>query len=325
MKSLPSILAAVFLVAVLALYMCTFQVRSTEVAIIKKFGQADPEPIEVAEGDPSFFAGLHVKWPWPIQSVAKYDKRIRLLEDRIEETPTRDSKQIILTTYTGWRIADPYTFHTQYQDVEAGESALRARIRTHKKAVIGLHDFSDLVSTDPEDRKLDEIEAQMREAVAGVALKEFGIDIVMFGIKKLTLPQSVTEQVFKTMKSAQETKAQAYKSEGNAEAQRIEAEAMQARQRILAVVTNKVAEIESEGQAEVGRIYAQFREHPELRIFLDELRALEEMIRTRTTIFMDTDMVPMNLWDSAKRMLPADASAALLKQDGTAESVTRDR
>ena len=106
MKNLPSILAAIFLAGVLVLYMCTFQVRSTEVAILKTFGQANPEPIGVPENDDSFFAGLHFKWPWPIQSVAKYDRRIRLLEDRIEETPTQDSKQVIITTFTGWTISD---------------------------------------------------------------------------------------------------------------------------------------------------------------------------------------------------------------------------
>ena len=34
MKNLPSVIAAIVLVAVLVMYMCTFQVRSTEVAIV---------------------------------------------------------------------------------------------------------------------------------------------------------------------------------------------------------------------------------------------------------------------------------------------------
>jgi membrane protease subunit HflC len=302
MKNLPSILAAIFLVGVLALYMCTFQVRSTEVAILKTFGQANEEPIEVSDQDQSFFAGLHFKWPWPIQSVAKYDRRIRLLEDRIEETPTQDSKQIIITTFTGWTISDPYKFHKQYQTVEAGEKALRDRIRSEKKAIIGRHDFSEFVSTDPADRKLPEIEDELMASVAGMAQADFGIRIEMFGIKQLTLPQSVTEAVFKTMKTAQTTKAEAYRSEGEAAAKKIIADAEQARSRILAVVSHKVSSIESEAQAEVGRIYEKFQEHPELRMYLDELRAFRELLRDRSTLFLDPTMSPINVMDPDRRV-----------------------
>ena len=320
MKSIPSIIAAVILVAVLVLYMCTYQVRSTEVAIIKTFGEADKEPIEVDEGDRSFFAGLNFKWPWPIQSVEKYDKRIRLLEDRIEETPTLDSKQIILTTFTAWTISNPYKFHTRYQTVEAGEEALRTHIRSAKKTVIGNHDFSDFVSTKEEDRKLDEMQQEMLSAVAEVAREEFGIEIKMFGIKQLGLPENVTEAVFTTMKSTQKIKAERYRSEGRAEGDRIVATAEATAERIHAVVQRKVDEIEARGLAEVGRIYAQFREHEELRIFLDQLRALEEIMRTRTEIFMDTDFQPVNLFSPAKRLMPAPPN--LDEEQGGPEAVS---
>jgi membrane protease subunit HflC len=303
MKSLPSIIAAIVLVVVLLTYMCTFQVRSTEVAIIKTFGQADQEPIEVDDESDAFFGGMHLKWPWPIQSVEKYDKRLRILEDRIEETPTLDSKQIILTTFAAWTISDPYKFHTRYQTIEAGEDALRSRIRGVKKAIIGSHDFSDFVSTRSDERKLREIEVEMERAIADEARDEFGISIKLFGIKQLSLPQSVTEAVFETMKTAQEIKAKTYRSEGDAEASRIVAGAEATVQRIGAVVSRKVAEIESEGLAEVGAIYAQFTEHEELRIFLDQLRALENILQRRTELFLDTTMQPVNLFDESTRMM----------------------
>lgn len=312
MRSLPSIIAAVFLVTILVLYMCTFQVRSTEVAIIKTFGQAQRTPIRVAESDQSFFAGLRFKWPWPIQSVAKYDTRIRLLEDRIEESPTRDGKQIILTTFTGWTISDPYKFHTQYQTIAAGESALRKRIRTYKKAIIGLHDFSDFVSLDPAERKLDQIEDEMLSAVQEEAAREFGIKIRAFGIKQFTVPETVTEAVFKTMKAEQTQKAQRYKSEGDAEAAKILAEANESASRIMAVVNRKVSEIRSRGLEQVGAIYAKFREHAELKIFLDSLAAVEDIMRFRSTIFLSTDTPPMHVFDARKRILKPGLAAQIV-------------
>jgi membrane protease subunit HflC len=311
MKNLPSIIAAIVLAAVLVLYMCSYQVRSTEVAIIKTFGEASQEPIRVREDDDSFFAGLRFKAPWPIQSVVKYDTRIRLLEDRVEETPTQDSKPIILTTFTGWTISDPYTFHRRYQTVKAGEEALRNRIRTHKKAVVGQYDFSDFVSTRPEDRKLEQIEQEMFEAVAATAQEEFGITVTMFGIKQLNLPESVTKAVFDTMKTTEENKAKNYRTEGKAEAERIVARATAAEQRILAVARRKVAEIQSQALAEVGEIYKKFRGHEELRIFLDELDALEEIMRTRTEVFFDTFTSPTNVFESTRRLKDSQAGVEL--------------
>ena len=300
-KSLPSFIAAVILVSVLAAYMCTYQVRSTEVAIVKTFGEASEEPIRIDESDKRLFAGLHFKWPWPIQSAENYDTRIRLLKDRIEETPTIDNKQIILTTFTAWSIGDPYKFHTSYQTVEAGEDALRSRVRTVKKAIIGKHAFSDFVSTQKKDRKLQEIEQEMMQAIEADAREQFGIDIKMFGIKQLSLPKSVTEAVFATMKTDKETTAQRYKSEGKAEANRIVATAEAKAERIRAVVDRKVAKMESKGLAEVGKIYSQFREHEELRIFLDKLRSLEIILSNRTEIFLDESTQPTDLFDNEVR------------------------
>ena len=142
MKNFGTIIAAVFLGIVLVLYMCTFQVRFTEVAIKKTWGEPDEDAIT----EP----GLKLKWPRPIQSVVVYDRRIRILEDRTEETRTIDGKNLLLTTFTLWRITDPVKFHTNFPvSVEDGEKKLRTTIITNKHAVTGRHEFSDFVSTDP--------------------------------------------------------------------------------------------------------------------------------------------------------------------------------
>jgi len=301
MKSLPTIIAAIILAAALLGWMCTFQVRSTEVAILKTFGRAAEEPITVDESDLSFFAGLHFKWPAPIQTVAKYDRRLRLLEDRIEETPTNDDRQIIVTTFTAWTISDPYKFHTKYRTIEDGETALRNRVRSYKKAVIGTHGFSEFVSDNPEERNLPGIEKEIRDQIALDAARDFGIEVRMFGIKQIGLPASVSQEVFNAMKADKETRATNFKSQGNAEGERIVAEANEVAARIRSVVSGRVSEIEAEGLQEVGKIYSAFAEHQELRIFLDKLRALEKILMFRTEIFMDTEDAPVDVMVPHKR------------------------
>ncbi len=286
MRNLPTLLAAVVVVAILGFYMCTYQVRFTEVAIKKTFG----EPDEDTQKDP----GLYVKWPWPVQSVVKFDRRIRVLEDRTEETITADSKNVIITTATMWNIEEPYKFHRSFpRGVEDGEKALREAIRSEKKAVVGQYDFANFVSTHKEDRKLREIEGKMLARFEGVWLERHGVEIRNFGITKLTLPQSVTEAIFDSMKKAEQNKAATYKAEGAAQADQIVASANATRERILAVARRRADEIRNEGEREVSEIYKEFQEYPELRIFLDKINALGETFRNETTLILDpADLSP---------------------------------
>lgn len=294
MKNLGTILAAVFLGAVLLLYMCTFQVRFTQVAIKKTWGK----PAEHAITEP----GLRFKWPRPIQSVVTYDKRIQGLEDQTAETRTIDGKNVLLTTYTLWKIADPRKFHTNFPTgVAEGEKKLRTTVITHKNAVTALHEFGDFVSTDPRKRKIREIEREIQEAVAQDAMSEYGIEVVDFGVKRLGLPQSVTSAVFGSMKSHEEAKAQRYIAEGRATADDTLATANAMKGRILAEVRRKVAEIQTEAERVVSAYYKEFDQRPELRIFLDKLRTNAEALRGRTTIILDTKEAPWDVWEESSR------------------------
>jgi len=298
MKNLGTILAAVFLALVLVLYMCTFQVRFTEVAIKKTWGN----PAKDAIIEP----GLKLKWPSPIQSVVVYDKRIRMLEDKTEETRTVDGKNVILTTFAAWRIADPAQFHTNFPaGVEDGERKLRTTIGTAKQAVIGQHEFSDFVSTDPEKRKIRKIEEKIRNTVAADAVKEFGIEIVDFGIKKLGLPQTVTTAIFESMKQAEQAKAARYQAEGEARANDIIASAQATVDRIRAATRKQAEAIKADAELVVSEYYKEFARYPELRIYLDSLNTVRRGLQERTTLILDSKESPWNVFDEqVRRQIP---------------------
>lgn len=294
MKNLGTIVSAVFLAAVLLLYMCTFQVRFTEVAIMKTWGK----PADEAITEP----GLNFKWPPPIQTAVIYDKRIRILEDRTEETRTVDGKNLVVTTFTLWRIKDPARFHTNFPGgVEEGEKKLRTTVIAHKQAVIGQRRFDEFISTRPEQRKIREIEQEIQSLVAQDAMSQYGIEVVGFGLKKLALPEAVTTAIFDSMKSHEQAKASRYRAEGDARAAAILADAHAAETRILSAVNDKVAGIEAEAQRVVNQYYKEFDEHPELRIFLDTLHTIGEALRHRATLIIDTQQAPWDVLDVNQR------------------------
>jgi len=245
MKNLGTILAALFLTGVLVLYMCTFQVRFTEVALLKTWGRPAKEAITEA--------GLWWKWPPPIQTAVIYDQRARILEDRTLETRTVDGKNLLVTTFTVWKIVDPVKFHTNFpQGVEEGEKTLRTMIVATKQAVIGQRSLSEFISVRESDRHLREIEDEIRLAATADAKSQFGIEILDFGIKKLGLPESVTSAIFQSMKSNEEKKAAGYRASGEARATDIEAEARAAESRILSAARQKADEIRSEAERVVS-------------------------------------------------------------------------
>ncbi len=306
MKNLGTILAALFIVVVLVLYMCAFQVRFTEVVIKKTWGKPAGEAIT----EP----GLGFKWPPPIQSIVRYDKRIRILEGRTEETRTVDGKNLVITTFTLWRIEDPYKFHTNFPGGEEdGEKKLGTTIGSHTHAVIGQRRFDEFISTDPADRKLEEIEQEIQTAVATDAVNEYGIEVVGFGIKRLGLPQSVTTAIFDSMKSHEHAKAARYQAEGEARANDLLAEAQASETRILAAAKDKVAQIETEAKRVVSEYYKEFDKHTELRIYLDKLRTLAEALQENTTLIIDTGEFPWDVFDETVRQrIPLEGASGEL-------------
>lgn len=315
MNKVITLVGALVLLLVFAFYMCSFKVRSTEIAVLKTFGKFEEDDIKTA-------AGLYRKWPWPIQTKVVIDNRIRILKDAYEETQTRDSQNIMVMTYTAWKIdeSNPYQFHIANNSSErAAEDKLRSLIQARKKSVVAQHDLADLVNTDVDKFKFDEIEDELLRETAATAKREYGIEIKTVGIRRLSFPKSVSEEIFKRMKTTEEGKAAKYQTEGQAEAQAIVSRASAIARNILAVAERLAKEIKGEADAEVGEFYKEFDEHVELRLFLDQLEATVRSLRERTTLILDRRMAPFDLFEfmppSADRAERTSSTAAPGERD----------
>src|SRR5436190_16986744 len=93
-----TIIIGIVLILVFVLLLFVFQVRTTEVAVVTTFGRAT-RPITAP--------GPYFKWPWPIQKVQKFDKRIHNFESKFEQVLTPDGYSLLIMAYTGWTISQP--------------------------------------------------------------------------------------------------------------------------------------------------------------------------------------------------------------------------
>ena len=106
--------------------------------------------------------GLYFKWPPPIESVQKFDSRARGLVAELGETPTKGAVPIIVNTYIVWRIAEPLAFFNAVGGaISDAESKLLSQISDAQNKVIGRHEFSEFVNSDPSKIKFDDIEKEM--------------------------------------------------------------------------------------------------------------------------------------------------------------------
>ena len=107
-------LLGIAVVAIFGTAIFSYQVQSTERAVVLTFGSIS------GVRDP----GLHFRWPLPIQKIVKYDIRLRCFDGNIgklEETTTADGKNITVSIYTVYRLKNLEKFQSAGGNIVSAE------------------------------------------------------------------------------------------------------------------------------------------------------------------------------------------------------------
>lgn len=256
-------------------------------AVVAHFG----EPTRILEE-----SGAHLKWPWPIDSYYLFDARNRIYNTRFTQTLTRDKKAVILLTYIVWRVSSPLTFLQSVGTVSNAEEKVEGLVSSSKNNVMGNYDLANLVSTDPSQLKLEEIEAKILEAVAPHALKSFGIEISKLGIKRLAYPENNVKAIFNQMRAERGQYAAKYRAEGRMQASIILSETDLEIAKINAEAVKKAAAIKGQADREAAEIYAEaHKKGREFYKFNRSLEVLEKMLNQNAIFIMRNDQPPFNV------------------------------
>lgn len=280
MKNLWALVFVVMIIGVLSLFLFSFQVRETEVALVTRFGK----PVKSVD-EP----GWNLRWPPPINVIYKFDSRGQLYESVLEDTTTRGGDPINVTSYIVWRIGDPQKFLESVHDTTGAERVLDSLLRNTQNSVIGQYYFSDFVNSDPAKIKFAEIEEKMAESIRGHAMEEYGIEIDLIGIKKLGISKDITKEVFARMRADRKRRTEEILAEGWAEAEKIKSEANSTRDELLAVVQAEAKAIRGKGDAEAAKYYKMLESEPELAMFLRDIETLRTILKEKTTIILTED------------------------------------
>lgn len=258
--------------AVGVLLLSLFMVDEREHAIKLQFGEiirTDYEP------------GLHMKIPF-VNNVLKYDDRILTRNNPNEKFLTLEKKNLEVDFYVKWRITDP----GQYYRSVAGDELIATNrlieiIKDGIRAEFAKRTVQEVVTA---DRR--EIMDDMMEKASQTA-SELGIQVVDVRVKRLDLPDEVSDSVFNRMRQERARTAAQLRAEGAEEAERIRSEADKERTVILAEAYRESEEIRGLGDAESAAIYAAaFERDPEFYAFYRSMEAYRRSLGSEGDIFV---------------------------------------
>jgi modulator of FtsH protease HflC len=285
-------------VGTLALAAIVFQatamiVREGQAMLVTRFGR----PLRAATQP-----GLHWKLPWPIDAASLLDMRRRVYETGQTEMLTRDKKNIIARTFVVWRIGDALAFTQAIGNQGGAEAKLDGLLTNAAIGTLGGHDLSALVSTNPNDLQVDQIESELLASTAPVALRSYGVTIEQIRLDRIALPEENVTAVFEQMRAERHQFAAKYEAEGEQEASRIQSEAQLEAARISAKGAEETARIRGESAAQVAKTYADaHRVDPDLYRFTRSLESLDKIVTGNTSLILRTDSEPFSLLQNKER------------------------
>ncbi len=260
-----------------------FTVNEEEHAVVLFFGR----PVRVVST-----AGLRLKLPLPINTVARVDKRLLVYDTIATEFLTRDKKNIIAQCYAVWQVTDPQQLLRRCGDRPSAEQKLDEHLSSALGAAFGQYEFDALVNTDASKVKV----AEMLKAVEGsvnqtVQDRQYGLSVASVRLTRLSYPEATLDSVFKRMRTERKVIAESYRAEGTREATRIRSEADRKKEQIMAEARQKSDEIRGKAESQAAAIFADaYRGNPGFWRYWRKLQAMEKVIDKDTTIYMTPDV-----------------------------------
>lgn len=310
------------LMALFLAWTMVLPVDETEYAIVTRFGKV--------LGHPIYEPGLHIKLPW--HSVIRLDKRLQTLDPRPSEyllssKGTTEEKEgigqnVIVGYFANWRIlgfhspeevqkavgeerelrlAGPLTFLSSVSNVLMAQEKLLEILHSELSAALGRQDMSALVSVDPKDLRIREIEKSVADACREVARRNYGIEIEDVRIKRISLPEQNKKSVFERMRAERQRKATKFRAEGQRDALSIRATADREASKILSESYREAELLKGKGDAEATAIYAKaHNKDPEFYRLVRTLSAYTKFLNENTTVVLSANSELLELLTKGK-------------------------
>jgi membrane protease subunit HflC len=228
--------------------------------------------------------GLKFKLPPPFQNVVFMDRRIQTLDS--PETAaifTAEKKNLIVDWLVKWRIVDSRQFirNNNGADMRAAETKLSPIVQAAFNEEVTRRTVSGLLTSE-RDKVMQDVRARLTDNA-----KSFGIEIVDVRIKRVDFVPAISDAVYRRMQSERQQVANELRSTGNADKEKIQADADRQRAVIVAAAYRDAQKIKGEGDAKASALYADaFGRDPQFAQFYRSLEAYRASFRNKNDVMV---------------------------------------
>ena len=272
MREKIALIAGIALTSLIVASMSLFTVDQRQHAMVFQLGE-----IKDVVSEP----GLHVKWPL-IQNVRYFDKRILTFDsNEPERFLTSEKKNVLVDSFVKWRIIDVRQFYLSVGDEARAQIRLTQAVNAGLREEFGKRTLPDVISGE-RDRIMEEMRSK-----ADADASKIGAQVVDVRLKRVELPQEVSESVYRRMEAERKRVANELRSQGAAEAEKIRADADKQREIIVAEAYRDAQRVKGEGDAKSTAIYAAaFGQSPEFYSFYRSLDAYRNSFRNKSDVLV---------------------------------------
>lgn len=221
--------------------------------------------------------GLYFKIPIA-QNVRYFEKRILTMNtEEPERFITSEKKNVLVDLFVKWRIVDVKQYYISVRGDEAlAQTRLAQTINASLRDEFGNRTVHDVVSGER-----DVIMEIMRQKADNDA-RSIGVEVVDVRLKRVDLPQEVSESVFRRMEAERKRVANELRSTGAAESEKIRADADRQREVILAEAYREAQKTMGDGDSQAAATYATaFQKDPEFYAFWRSIDAYKQSFKNK--------------------------------------------
>lgn len=261
------------MVVLIVLSLSLFVVDQRQNVIVLRFG----EIVNVIK-EP----GLAFKVPL-IDNVRYFDVRVLTIDTpEPERFLTSEKKNVLVDLFIKWRIAEVEKYYISVSGDEArAQTRLLQTINDGLRAEFGNRTVHDVVSGE-RDKIMDLMRLKANEDA-----QKIGVEVLDVRLKRVDLPNEVSESVYGRMKAERTRVANELRSTGAAESEKIRADADRQREVIIAQAYRDAQRMKGEGDAKASAIYARaYEQNPEFYAFYRSLEAYRQTFKNKGDVMV---------------------------------------
>ncbi|MDP2706479.1 MAG: protease modulator HflC [Burkholderiales bacterium] len=273
MKQNLSIVLVTTVIVLIVLSLSMFVVDQRQNAIVFRFG----EIISVKKAP-----GLSFKVPL-IDNVRFFDVRILTIDSaEPERFLTSEKKNVLVDLFVKWRISEVQKYYISVAGEESrAQTRLLQTINDGLRAEFGNRTVHDVVSGER-----DQIMELMRTK-ANEDAQKIGVEVLDVRVKRVDLPQEVSQSVYSRMDAERKRVANELRSTGAAESEKIRADADRQREVIIAEAFRDAQRIKGDGDAKAAAIYSRaYEPNPEFYAFYRSVEAYRQSFKNRSDVLV---------------------------------------